>query len=163
MGLFNKYGTRTNERRKARREAFLIGLFGVFIVLFLAGMWALSKMGPRRVQPGEIIVEEEAQSAVDLEALVAEVSSLEERFKAEIIDGEVSSSDLAIIEQAIAKQKEVNDNLSFSDSSGLERLTELETLYHTHAGGVLLIRSEQAEAEAIQAATASSTRPSLAA
>ncbi len=152
MSFFKKYGTRSNERRKAKQEALVIGLLLGVGVLFLLGMQLLSQLGPQGASDSN---QEEAEAFElelhQLEQLVKEVAKLQEQFVAVIADGDVSEKDLELMQLAISKQREVSSTGIYGDSSALDKLTGMEAQYQTYAGATLLKSSEAPEAEAEQA------------
>lgn len=164
MTFFNKYGTRSNERRRAKQEALVKGLLLLAGILFILGMWWLSKLGPgglsfdREEQAGEQVIEQQK-----FELLAAEVAKLQEQFSAVIADGEVSEQDLELLQLAIAKQREISSAGQYGDSTALAKLTSMETEYQTYAGATLLKASREAEAEAQRALDQGRGEDSLAA
>jgi hypothetical protein len=151
VGLFNRYGNRYEERRRARQEILLVGGFIVFAIILFGGLWMLARLGPHDVSEEELA----GRSALDdaaLETRREEVAKLFEQFEAVAADGEVSPEDLEILQLAIVRQRELVSRASSAGGEDLERLHALEERYATEAGAVLHAASRADEAAGASAA-----------
>lgn len=162
VSFFKKYGNRSNERRKAKQEAFVIGLLLVVGLLFIFGMWWLSSRGPSGVSaPSQDEAEALELERKYMEQLAADVVKLEEQFAAVIADGDVSETDLELLQLALSKQREISATGVYGDSTELDKLAAMEARYQTYAGATLLKASEASEAEAEAAVAQGRTEDAL--
>jgi hypothetical protein len=162
VGLFNRYGTRFEERRRAKREVLLISLFIAFIILFLGGMWLLSSMGPR-MDDERMESPREDFNASEVAERRTEVTKLQVQFDLVTADGDISEEDLEVLNQAIRKQRELVKMMGYPEPQDQDLLLELEARYATEAGSVLHEASIEAEKDAEQAAREGRSDDALAA
>lgn len=130
----------------------LVGGFIAFVILLLAGMWALSMLGPRAATEEDLARSKDLNSA-EVEARRAEITKLRVQFDALADDGSVSTQDLEILQLAIARQRELVKLLPYPDAADLDLLASFEERYATEAGGALHRASIEAEAAAQKAVT----------
>lgn len=134
----------------------LLGGFIALILLFLSGMWLLSKLGPRAVSDTDL-QRKAAINPIELAERRAEVTKLQAQFDVLSGDGVVTTEDLEVIQAAIRKQRELVKLVDYPDAGDLDLLVALEERYATQAGGVLHSASIEAE-EASQVAASEGRR-----
>lgn len=148
MKFLHKYGTRTNEVRRARRELYFRLSLVLAVLLFFAAMVVITKFRPR-------LDEEQARriptpsnmgdpmTNPQLILLRAEIDDQVAVFQDSLEGREVDLENLERLEEAIAKQREVIRlrGSEIAPKADLERLEHLLSLYDEHMGQFLIAQS----------------------
>ncbi|NDV62027.1 SUMF1/EgtB/PvdO family nonheme iron enzyme [Puniceicoccales bacterium CK1056] len=149
MKFLHKYGTRTNEIRRARRELYLRISMVIAVLLFFAGMIIISKFRPRI---DEDQVPESALNVGDpfnnpkLIRLRADVEAILNQ----IDGGPNGMEEMQALERAISLQREVISlrGSEVAPKADLDKLEELLTMYDVDMGRFLMAQSMRLEKEA---------------
>jgi len=143
VGLFDKYGTRSTERARAKKELQIkLSLFAG-AVLFLLVLWLLSRLGPHAVEDLNTS-EWTLETGETLEILDSEVTGYVQRFRSLQELNQLSEADLVLIELAIDKQKQLmrSGGSNRSELSDSKRLSELKAFMEEVKGATLAKKVE---------------------
>ena len=157
MKFLHKYGTRSIEIRRARRELyFRLSLMAAFI-LFLAGMVVIAKFRPRLNEASASRLPDTANvgdplTNPELVLRRAEVKTLSEDFEESRAAGSVGPEELEILREAIDNQREVIRfrGSDIAPKSDLEKLEALLTRYDEEMGDFLIAQSKGLETRATE-------------
>jgi hypothetical protein len=152
MKFLHKYGTRSNEVRRARRELYLRIALLVAVLLFFAGMVLITKFRPRLDEaeaanlPDVANVGDPMKNPV-LIRLRAEVDTLKSEFQKIAASGAVDEEALEMLEQAISTQREVirMRGSEIAPKADLDQLEALLSLYDEEMGRFLIAQSTRLE------------------
>lgn len=158
MKLFTKYGTRSNEIRRAKREFFTrLALVG-FVFFFFAIMILITRLSPRLSEEERRNLPQASNQGDPLTNPVlvrmrGEVAELENKYLHARRMGQGSMDDLAILEQAIEIQNQIirHRGSTIPPQQDLDKLDTLQTHYDQQMGEFLRAQSDRLEEEAIQA------------
>lgn len=155
MKFLHKYGTRSSEIRRARRELYLRLALVVAVILFFTFMLILTKFRPQldEEESSRLPTTANIGDPMDNPQLVrlrAEIEAIADAFHESLIANSIDLEDLESLEEAIDKQRAV---IRFRGSEiaprqDLERLEELLTLYDEQMGEFLIAQSRRLEEEA---------------
>lgn len=155
MKFLYKYGTRSIEIRRARRELyFRLGIV-VAVALFLAGMTVIAKFRPRLDESSASSLPDTANvgdplTNPELVLRRAEVKALSESFEKNLAEESADLEDLEILREAIEHQREVIRfrGSDIAPKTDLEKLESLLTRYDEEMGDFLIAQSEGMETRA---------------
>lgn len=155
MKFLYKYGTRSNEVRRARRELYFRMVLLLAVVLFFAGMVLITKFRPRLDEEQSANLPKVANTGDPfnnpaLIRLRAEVGDMMSKFDEQTAAAGVDEEALALLEDAIATQRDVirMRGSEIAPKADLDRLEELLTLYDEEMGRFLIAQSTRLEEEA---------------
>lgn len=159
MKLFQKYGTRPNEIRRAKREFFFRMSLVLAALLFFAAMLVITRFSPRLDDASRQNIAEprnagDTLSNPQLNQLRDQVAALRADFASQQAQGIEDVQQLEILEQAIALQRRVIRfrGSEIAPKQDLESLESLLTLYDEEMGQFLIAQSNQLEQRAAEAA-----------
>lgn len=159
MKLFTKYGTRSNEIRRAKREFYFRVATVLGVALFFAMMVLLGRLSPH-LDNSQDSEDSSPEVSRDGKATEAEVSRLRaavdekiQEFEAATENGDMDPEDLDLLEEAISQQRDVisNRTSSIASKDEIDKLEDLISRRDEHMGTLLLGQSEILEEEAKQA------------
>jgi hypothetical protein len=156
MKYLHKYGSRSNEIRRAKKELYFRLALVMAVLLFFAAMILVSRFRPRLPEAEEATRQEYTGKDVSLTdpqvmKIKSEVNTLAEAFGQRDEGLPLDPEDLELLEQAIEKQKAL---IRFRDSEiaereDLEKLESLQAIYDEEMGGFLMAQSTRLEEQAI--------------
>ncbi|MEX0331990.1 MAG: SUMF1/EgtB/PvdO family nonheme iron enzyme [Puniceicoccaceae bacterium] len=156
MKYLYKYGTRSNEIRRAKKELYFRLALVVAVLVFFVLMVLISRFRPRLPEEQASAFEDrplDAQQAVNSPQMMrsrAEVETLLEQYEASKTSPSSGLADLQLLEQAIEQQRSViryrGSEIAAKDD--LDLLEELLQTYDEEMGGFLFAQSKRLEEEA---------------
>jgi tetratricopeptide (TPR) repeat protein len=157
MKFLYKYGTRTNEVRRARKELYLRMALLLAVILFFIGMVLITKFRPRLDEaeaanlPSVANVGDPMKNPA-LIRLRAEVETLKSGFQEMAATGPIDEEALHMLEEAIRTQREIirMRGSEIAPKADLDQLEDLLSLYDEEMGRFLIAQSTRLE----EAATA---------
>ncbi|MFO7724988.1 MAG: SUMF1/EgtB/PvdO family nonheme iron enzyme [Oceanipulchritudo sp.] len=149
MKFLHKYGTRSIEIRRARREIYFRLSLVAAVILFLAGMIIIAKFRPRLNDASASSLPDTANvgdpmNNPELILRRAEVEALSKDFEKSLEEGPIDLEDLDILREAIRHQREVIRfrGSDIAPKADLEQLEKLLTKYDEEMGDFLFAQSE---------------------
>lgn len=155
MKFLYKYGTRSNEIRRARKELYLRIALLVAVILFFCGMVLITKFRPRLEEAQEANLPDvtnvgDPMKNPALIRLRSKVEKLKSGFQEIASRNAIDEDALNILEEAIATQREVirTRGSEIAPKADLEQLEDLLSLYDEEMGRFLIPQSTRFEDEA---------------
>ncbi len=158
MKFLHKYGTRSNEIRRAKKELYGRLSMAVAAVVFLALMFLVTQFRPR-VQENPVTVEQETDFRGDTRAdprqinLRTQVDAIFKEYNSLINEGVKGPESVDLLDKAIALQNEILRSRSGSIASSIDvdRLEELLSIRDETMGQYLIAQSIRQEEESKKA------------
>jgi tetratricopeptide (TPR) repeat protein len=152
MKFLHKYGTRSNEVRRARKELYFRIALLFAVILFFIGMVLITKFRPR-LDKAEAAKLPEVANVGDpmknpaLIRLRAEVETLKSGFQEKAAANAIDEESLEMLEEAIATQREVirMRGSEIAPKADLDQLEDLLSLYDEEMGRFLIAQSTRLE------------------
>jgi hypothetical protein len=158
MKYLHKYGTRSNEIRRARKELYFRLILVLAVILFFVLMVVVTRFGPRLDEEAAVAQpspEMDGESLNDPQVMrsKSDVESLLRTYTDSLEEKPADLEDLQLLEEAIEKQRSVirHRGSDIASREDLDRLEELLTLYDEEMGGFLIAQSNRLEAESEKA------------
>jgi tetratricopeptide (TPR) repeat protein len=152
MKFLHKYGTRSNEVRRARKELYFRIALLFAVILFFIGMVLITKFRPRLDKAEAAKLPEVANVGDPLKnpALIrlrAEVETLKSGFLEKAAAAAIDEESLEMLEEAIATQREVirMRGSEIAPKADLDQLEDLLSLYDEEMGRFLIAQSTRLE------------------
>lgn len=166
MKYLHKYGTRSNEMERARRELYFRVLMIAAVFIFFGIMVVISQFRPRLENEADLKPPVAAGDPLQNPSLIRLRSQVEERYQAFMqaqLEGRVDMEHLDLLEQAIDLQRDVisSRGSEIAPKVDLDKLEELLGLYDEQMSLFLIAQSERLEAEARELWKAGETNEAL--
>ncbi|MEX0325141.1 MAG: SUMF1/EgtB/PvdO family nonheme iron enzyme [Puniceicoccaceae bacterium] len=156
MKYLHKYGTRSNEIRRAKKELYFRLTLVLAVLVFFVLMILISRFRPRLPEDQASVLEDrplDNQQALNSPQMMrsrAEVEALVRQYEASKLEQAAGLEDLQLLEQAIEQQRAVirYRGSEIAPKDDLDLLEELLQTYDEEMGSFLLAQSERLEEEA---------------
>ena len=158
MKFIYKYGTRSGEVRRAKRELYVRIALVLAVVLFFLLMILVAKFRPRLDEAEAATLPDTAHVGDPMDnphliRLRAEVDALAATFRLRLEEEGATDEILQILENAIRIQRQVirHRGSEIAPAADLDRLEELQVLYDEEMGAFRIAQSKRLQDEAEEA------------
>ena len=153
MKYLHKYGTRSNEIRRAKKELYFRLTLVLAVFVFFILMILISRFRPRLSEQQAVALEErpmDSQEALKSPQMIrsrAEVETLLQAYRQSTSDRPADMEDLHLLEEAIRQQRAVirYRGSEIAPMDDLDHLEELLQMYDEEMGGFLHAQSRRLE------------------